>query len=158
MRNSRSGGKNSRGIAGSGDMIRKKPGRSKDPAMGPTQRQLRVGERMRHILADVLRRGELYDPALSNAHMITVTAVDIGPDLKNAIAFIMPLGGKDADIIVEALNRASGYFRTAVGSELDLRHAPKISFRVDHSFERVAHIDNLLRRYDVRKDVEDDNE
>lgn len=120
----------------------------------PGQRQLRVGERMRHILADVLRRGDLYDPALANASMITVTAVDIGPDLKNAIAYIMPLGGKDAETIVEALNRASGYFRTAIGTELDLRYAPKISFKIDHSYEQSAKIEGLLRSSTVRRDVE----
>lgn len=119
----------------------------------PTQRQLRVGERIRHILAEVLRRGELYDPVLEGANLITVTSVDIGPDLKHANAYIMPLGGKNADEIVHALNRASGYFRTQIGNDLDLRYAPKISFRIDHSFEQMAHIDKLLRQDTVQRDL-----
>jgi ribosome-binding factor A len=124
----------------------------------PGQRQLRVGERIRHILADVLRRGDLHDPVLANASMITVTAVEIGPDLKHATAYVMPLGGKNADMIVEALNRASGYFRSEIGPELDLRYAPKVSFRIDHSFEQAAHIESILRQDRVRKDVTADEE
>ena len=73
----------------------------------PGQRQLRVGERIRHILADVLREGSLHDPALAQSNLITVTAVDIGPDLQHAIAYVMPLGGKNAEAIVEALNRCA---------------------------------------------------
>lgn len=117
------------------------------------QRQLRVGERMRHILAGVLRRGDLYDPALGDASLITVSAVDIGPDLKHAVAFVMPLGGKNTSAVVEALNRASGYFRTEVGRELDLRHAPKISFKADSTFDRIAQIEELLNREEVARDL-----
>ena len=124
----------------------------------PGQRQLRVGERIRHILAEVLRRGELHDPIISGAGMITVTAVEIGPDLKHATAYVMPLGGKNAPAVVEALNRASGYFRTEVSPELDLRYAPKISFRVDHSFETAAHIESILRQDRVQKDVQADDD
>ena len=126
----------------------------------PGQRQLRVGERIRHILADVLSRGHLTDPVLVHANMITVTAVEIGPDLKHATAYVMPLGGKNKEAVVHALNRASGFFRTEIGHDLDLHYTPKISFRVDNSFENAAHIENLLRQDRVRKDVtaEDDEE
>lgn len=126
----------------------------------PGQRQLRVGERIRHILASVLHRGDLHDPVLAQASLITVTAVEIGPDLKHATAYVMPLGGKNAEPIVHALNRASGYFRTEIGHELDLHYTPKISFRLDESFENAAHIENLLRQERVRKDVtaDDDDE
>ncbi|MDI1227258.1 MAG: 30S ribosome-binding factor RbfA [bacterium] len=119
----------------------------------PGQRQLRVAERMRHILSAVLRRGELHDPVLAQASLITITAVEIGPDLKHATAYVMPLGGKNADEIVHALNRASGYFRSQIGPELDLRYAPKVSFRFDHSFENAAHIEGILRQDRVQKDV-----
>ena len=130
---------------------------SKSP---PGQRQLRVGERLRHILAEVLRRGDLHDPMLAQASLITVTAVEIGPDLKHATAYVMPLGGKNAEEIVHALNRASGYFRTEIGRDLDLHYTPKVSFRIDQSFENAAHIENLLRQDRVRKDVtaDDDDE
>jgi ribosome-binding factor A len=132
-------------------MGRSKSGASKSP---PGQRQLRVGERLRHILADILRRGQLRDPALAEAHLITVTAVDIGPDLQHANAYVMPLGGNNADEVVKALNRAAGYFRTEMASELDLRYTPKVSFRIDKSFDEADHIDRLLRQEAVRRDVE----
>lgn len=120
----------------------------------PGQRQLRVGERLRHLLADILRRGELRDPLLAKAHMITVTAVDIGPDLQHANAYVMPLGGDNADEIVKALNKAAGYFRSALAAELDLRYTPKVSFRIDKSFDEADHIGRLLRRSEVRRDIE----
>lgn len=124
----------------------------------PGQRQLRVGERIRHLLAGILQRGDLHDPDLGRANFITVTAVDIGPDLQHAIAYVMPLGGKDADKVVAALNRAAGYFRTEVGADLELRYTPKIFFRIDDSFEQAAHIENLLRQEKVRKDIEKEDE
>jgi len=130
--------------------MKRRPTQNRKP---PGQRQLRVGERIRHILADVLRRGDLHDPLLADAAMITVTAVELGPDLKHATAYIMPLGGKNAPGVVEALNKASGYFRAQVAPELDLRYSPKISFRIDHSFEQAAHIDKILRQERVQKDI-----
>lgn len=120
----------------------------------PGQRQLRVGERIRHILSDVMRRGGLRDPALQNTGMITVTAVDIGPDLQHAAVFVMPLGGENAGEIVDALNRAAGFFRSEMAREMDLRYTPKLTFKIDRSFDEAAHIDKLLGRYEVRKDVE----
>lgn len=130
---------------------RSKSGASKSP---PGQRQLRVGERLRHILADILRQGQLRDPALSEAHLVTVTAVDIGPDLQHATAYVMPLGGNNADEVVKALNRASGYFRSEMASQLELRYTPKVSFRIDNTFDEADHIDRLLRQEAVRRDVE----
>jgi ribosome-binding factor A len=123
----------------------------------PGQRQLRVGERIRHILADVLRRGDLYDPALANASLISITAVEIGPDLKHATAYVMPLGGKDGPEIVSALNRAQGYFRSALAPEMDLRYTPKVSFRLDNSFENASHIEGILRQDRVRRDIDADS-
>lgn len=119
----------------------------------PGQRQLRVGERIRHILSEVLMRGDIHEPFLEKSSMITVTSVDIGPDLQHANAYVMPLGGKNVKEIVEALNKISGYFRTEVSKKLDLRYAPKISFRVDHSFEQVDHIERLLRQDAVQRDL-----
>lgn len=119
----------------------------------PGQRQLRVAERIRHILSDVMRQGGLRDPDLQNTGMITVTAVDIGPDLQHAAVYVMPLGGENAKTIVEALNRASGFFRSELAHELDLRYTPKITFKIDRSFDEAAHIDKLLGRYEVRKDT-----
>lgn len=130
---------------------RSKSGASKSP---PGQRQLRVGERLRHVLADILRQGQLRDPVLSDAHLVTVTTVDIGPDLQHATAYVMPLGGHNADEIVKALNRASGYFRSEMAAQLELRYTPKVSFRIDNTFDEADHIDRLLRQEAVRRDVE----
>jgi len=132
----------------------------KSGAQPPGQRQLRVGERIRHILSDVMRHGGMRDPDLQNTALITVTAVDIGPDLQNAVAYVMPLGGENADAIVAALNRAAGFFRSEMAAQLDLRYTPKVSFKIDRSFDEAAHIDKLLGRYEVRKDTgknEDDD-
>jgi len=120
----------------------------------PGQRQLRVGERVRHILARILRDGQWNDPALENASLISVTEVSVSPDLKNATAYVMPLGGRDAQPIVKALNRAAGYFRAELGGELGLRYTPKVIFKADDSFDNALHIESLLRQERVRKDVE----
>lgn len=129
---------------------KKNPGATKPPG----QRQLRVAERIRHLLADVMLQGNFYDPDLAQSSMISVTAVDIGPDLQHANAYIMPLGGKDKDKVLAALNRASGYFRSAIAPKMDLRYTPKISFRIDNSFEESDRINRLLNQEQVRKDLD----
>lgn len=121
--------------------------------VGPNQRQLRVGERIRHILAQIMLQGNLHDPALAQANLISVTAVDIGPDLKNATAYVMPLGGKNAGPIVEALNRAAGYFRSQMAPELDLRYTPRVSFRIDNSFDEADRVSRLLNQERVQRDL-----
>jgi ribosome-binding factor A len=138
--------------------MKRRSGQSSSP---PGQRPLRVAERIRHILADILRRGDLHDPDLGQSSLITVTGCDIGPDLKHATAYIMPLGGKDAEKVAAALNRASGYLRGEVGRELELRYAPKIFFRVDNSFAEVEKVERLLSQEAVRRDLDkndDDHE
>ena len=117
------------------------------------QRRLRVGERMRHILSQVLRRGNFNDPHLSDVNTLSVTAVDVSPDLKNAVAFVMPLGGKHGDLVVAALNRAAGFLRSAVAPELDLRYTPKISFRLDNSFDEAERVARLLNQERVQRDL-----
>ena len=118
-----------------------------------SQRQLRVAEQIRHSLVDMLQREQFRDPVLAEANWITVTAVEIGPDLKHATAFVMPLGGKNADVLLEALNRAAGFFRSAIAAKMDLRYAPKVSFRLDHSFDEASRIESLLRQDNVQKDL-----
>src|SRR5690606_18655438 len=90
----------------------------------PGQRQLRVGEQVRHALTRILREGKFRDPDLSAPEMVTVTAVELGPDLKHAHVYVMPLGGKDIDKTVAALNRAAAYMRGELGKALDLRNTP----------------------------------
>lgn len=117
------------------------------------QRQLRVGELIRHALAEILTRGDVHDPALE-ATVVTVPEVRMTPDLKLATAFVMPLGGKDADTVVAALERHKPYIRGEIAHRINLRYAPELRFRLDRSFEEGAHIDALLRSPTVRRDLE----
>jgi len=118
----------------------------------PSQRQLRVGESLRHALVDVLAQGGLRDPALRDKS-ITVSEIRVSPDLKNAKAFIMPLGGDDVEEIVAALKRAAPYLRGAVARITTLKHTPKFSFEIDRTFMRVDEIGDLLRRPQVARDL-----
>ena len=119
----------------------------------PSQRQLRVGEEIRHAIAALIERGAMKDPELRDVP-VTVTEVRISPDLRNAQVFVTPLGGGDTARIVAALNRAAPYFRAQVASSLRLKFAPRISFAADTSFEQATKIDAILRRPHVRQDIE----
>ncbi len=110
----------------------------------PSQRQLRVGEELRHALAAVLERGEVRDPGLKGTS-VTVTEVRISPDLRNATAFVLPLGGGDAAAVVAALTRARPFLRRRMARDVKLRHAPDISFQADTSFDTAGHIEALLK-------------
>jgi ribosome-binding factor A len=121
---------------------------------GHSQRQLRVGEEIRHLLAELLERGNMHDPELRDAS-ITVTSVDVSPDLRNATAFVMPLGGRDSARLLAALRRAAPWFRARVGEKAGLRTAPEIRFQLDTTFDEADKIDALLRRPDVARDIED---
>jgi ribosome-binding factor A len=122
-------------------------------ASGPTQRQLRVGEELRHTLVEVLREGHARDPGLQNLN-VTVTEVRVSPDLKNATAFVMTLGGENAAEAAAALNHAAAYFRSQLAHRINLRYAPAIHFVLDTSFSNAERIDNLLRASAVRRDLE----
>ncbi len=125
----------------------------KAAASGPSQRQLRVGELVRHALAEILQRGDVPDPDLGRA-VITVPEVRMSPDLKLATAYVMPLGGKDAEKIVAVLERNRKFLRGEVGHRLDLRSIPELRFRVDTSFDEGTRMDALLNSPEVRRDVE----
>jgi ribosome-binding factor A len=118
-----------------------------------SQRQLRVGEEVRHCLSRILARGELRDPDLDEVSL-TVTEVRISPDLKNATAFVIPLGGHGAEKAVAALNRASGFLRGRLGREVFLKYTPRLSFQTDNSFDEAERIGKLLRRPKVKHDLE----
>jgi len=122
-------------------------------AKGPSQRQLRVGELIRHKLAEMLARGEIYDDVLAS-HVVTITEVRMSPDLRLATAYVMPLGGKDTKIVLEALTRNSKFIRGEISHAVDLRVAPEVRFREDETFEEVSRIDRLLHSDKVRRDVE----
>lgn len=122
------------------------------PSKGPTQRQLRVAEEIRHILADILRRGELRDPLLSGTP-ITISEVRISPDLKNATAFCMPLGGQNRKEVLAALNRCRAFVRGQIGGRLNLRYTPDVRFQEDETFEEAERVDRLLQTDKVRRDL-----
>ncbi|MDG3440303.1 30S ribosome-binding factor RbfA [Nitrospirillum amazonense] len=122
----------------------------------PSQRQLRVGEELRHALADILRRADFRDPDLHDLN-VTVSEVRISPDLKNATAFVMPLGGGHPEQI-KALNRVSAYLRSQVAKAMRLQHVPRLSFQVDVSFDYAQRIDQLLHRPDVQRDLDHDHD
>jgi ribosome-binding factor A len=124
---------------------------------GPSQRQLRVGELVRHALAEILQRGDIPDPVLGRA-VITIPEVKMSPDMKLATAYVMPLGGKDADKIVKALAKNKAYLRGALGKRVELRSVPDLRFMVDTSFDLGAKMDALLDRPEVRRDVESKRE
>jgi ribosome-binding factor A len=119
----------------------------------PSQRQLRVGELVRHALAEILQRGEVHDPALE-ATVVTVPEVRMSPDLRLATAYVMPLGGKDTETVLAALDRNKKFLRGEVAHRVNLRYAPELRFRLDTSFEEGERVDALLRSPAVRRDVE----
>ena len=121
----------------------------------PSVRQLRVGEELRHALAEVLGRGELRDPKL-RGRAITVTEVRASPDLKRAMAFVTPLGDESTDPeILTALGRASSYLQGEIGRRIRLKFTPRLSFEFDDRFEYASKIDNLLRKPGVSRDLAD---
>ena len=114
-------------------------------SQGPSQRQLRMGELLRHSLAEIMARGEFRDPVLASAH-VTVTEVRPSPDLKNATVFVTPLGGEDADAVVKALERARGYLRAQIATKLEAKFTPDLSFKADTSFAVAERIERLLAK------------
>ncbi|PXA99771.1 30S ribosome-binding factor RbfA [Nostoc sp. 3335mG] len=125
--------------------------------MGPSQRMLRVGELVRHALAEIFARGEIEDEALAGA-VVTVPEVRMTPDLKLANAYVMPLGGAHADEIVAALNRHHKFIRGRIAPRINMKYAPDIRFFVDDTFEEAGRIDALLRSERVRRDLEADGD
>ena len=109
-----------------------------------SQRQLRVGEELRHLISNALHRETFYDAVLESNN-ITVTEVNVSPDLKNAKVFIMPLGGENKIEVLESLNRIKGYIQKIISSEIQLRQIPRLSFVIDTTFEYANKIDNIIK-------------
>ncbi|WP_288587879.1 30S ribosome-binding factor RbfA [uncultured Methylobacterium sp.] len=127
--------------------------RKPQESAGPSQRQQRVAELVRHALAEVLSRGDILDPVL-NQHVITVPEVRMSPDLKLATAYVMPLGGQDERPVIEALERNKKVLRQEVARRVVLKFAPDLRFRRDETFDEAARIDALLRSDKVQRDLE----
>lgn len=124
---------------------------------GPSQRQLRVGEAVRHALVDILRRADFHDPDVAReAGRVTVTEVRMSPDLKAARVFVMPLGGEDVAGSLATLRKAAPAMRAQLARTLDLRTVPRLAFEADTSFDHAQRIANLLRAPDVARDLEDE--
>jgi ribosome-binding factor A len=119
-----------------------------------SQRQLRVGEELRHALARLLRPGELHDPALFDAN-VTVTEVQLSPDLRNATAFVMPLGGSNTADIVAGLRRSAPYLKGQIARMVQLRRVPNLSFALDSAFDSADRIAAVLHSEAVARDLQD---
>jgi ribosome-binding factor A len=135
-------------------MSRRHSSRSSSPQQdhGPSQRQLRVGEMLRHALSDILREREIRDPDLEGVS-VTVTQVKPSPDMRHATVFVEPLGGKNADAIVEALNRHRGFLRGELGHSIELKFTPELRFVEDTSFAEAQRIEQILHSERVARDL-----
>jgi ribosome-binding factor A len=131
-------------------MNRKKPSTDRH---NTSQRQLRVGELIRHAMAEMLTRGDVHDPVLEG-HMITVPEVQLTSDLRQATIYVMPLAGRDQAEVLAALERNKKYLRGEIARRVNLKFAPEIRFRIDERFEEAERIEKLLRTPEVRRDLE----
>ena len=122
--------------------------RTKKDNTTKSQRQLRVGEELRHLISNALHRETFYDVVLESNN-ITVTEVNVSPDLKNAKVYIMPLGGENKIEVLESLNKIKGYIQKLISSEIQLRQIPRLSFVIDTTFEYANKIDNIIKN--IRK-------
>jgi ribosome-binding factor A len=120
-----------------------------------SQRQLRVGELVRHAVAEMLARGDVHDPVLEG-HMITVPEVRMAPDLRLATIYVMPLGGRDQTAVIDALERNKKYLRGEIARRVNLKFAPDLRFRIDERFDEAERIEKLLRTPEVQRDLDPD--
>ena len=128
----------------------------KSSGPGGSQRQLRVGEIIRHAVAEILSQGSVHDPELEG-HIVTVPEVRMSPDLKLATIYVMPLGGRDTDIVLAALERNRKFLRGEVARRVNLKFAPDVRFRVDDRFDEAERIEKLLRTPAVQIDLAPDS-
>jgi ribosome-binding factor A len=131
--------------------------RDRQSSAGPSQRALRVGELIRHAISDLLTRGEVHDPVLEG-HLITVPEVRMSPDLRLATIYVMPLGGRDVKLVIEALERNKRFLRGEISRHVNLKFAPDIRFRADERFDEAERIEKLLRTPAIQRDLKRDEE
>ena len=123
----------------------------------PSQRQLKVGETIRHALAEIFARGEIVDEVLDQ-YSLTVSEVRMTPDLKLATVYVMPLGGRDTDVVIEALERNKKFLRGEVARRVNLKFSPDLRFRADERFDEAERIEKLLRTPAVQRDLAPDSD
>ena len=121
---------------------------------GRSVRVLRVGEQVRHILSDILMRGDVHDDVLAK-HQVSVTEVRMSPDLRHATVFVKPLHGKDEEVVLKALRTNTAYLQREVATRVKMKYAAKLKFLADESFDEGTHIDQLLRDPKVARDLDD---
>src|ERR1700756_1839834 len=124
----------------------------KNSTAGGSQRQLRVGEAVRHAVADILAHGNVHDSDLEG-HIITVPEVRMSPDLKLATIYVMPLGGRDTGLVLAALERNKKFLRGEVARRVNLKFSPDVRFRADERFDEAERIEKLLRTPAVQRDI-----
>ncbi len=129
----------------------------RDSGGGGSQRQLRVGELIRHALAELLARGDVHDPVIEG-HLITVPEVRLTADLRLATIYVMPLAGKDSDEVIAAFERNKNFLRAEIAHRVNLKFAPDIRFRIDERFDEAERIDRLLHSPAVARDLKKDDE
>ena len=138
---------------------RRPPARGGHAQAGPSQRQLRVGEALRHALAEVLNRNEIRDPDLDGVS-VTITQVKPSPDMRYATVYCEPLGGENAKAVVNALNRHKGFLRGEMGHRITMKFTPELRFVEDESFAEAQKIEDILKSPAVQRDLaaRDENE
>ena len=119
---------------------------------GPSVRVLRVGEQVRHLLSEILARGDVHDDVLAT-HPVSITEVRMSPDLRHATVFVKPLLGKDEEAVLKALRTNTAYLQKSVASKVRMKYAAKLKFLADESFDEASHIDKLLRDPKVMRDL-----
>src|SRR6185437_5747843 len=129
----------------------------RDQAPGGSPRQLRVGELVRHAIADMLTRGDIHDPMIER-HMITIPEVRVTADLRLATIYVMPLGGRDAEDVVAAFEHHKKFLRAEIAHRINLKFAPDIRFRVDDRFAEAERIEKLLHSPEVQRDLKHDED
>jgi ribosome-binding factor A len=115
-------------------------------------RLLRVGEQVRHVLSEILQRGDVHDATLAK-HLVTVTEVRMSPDLRHATVFVKPLLGRDEAAVLKALRTNTAYLQREVAARVQNKYAAKLKFLADESFDEGTHIDTLLRKPAVARDL-----
>ena len=126
-----------------------------DSTQEKSVRTLRVGEQVRHILSEILQRGDVHDDTLAS-HMVSITEVRMSPDLRHATVFVKPLLGKDEEAVLKALRTNTAYLQREVARRVSMKYAAKLKFIADESFDEGSHIDTLLRNPHVARDLDGD--
>jgi len=127
--------------------------RHTEQSQGPSVRVLRVGEQVRHVLSEILARGDVHDDVLAS-HPVSVTEVRMSPDLRHATVFVKPLLGRDEEAVIKALRTNTAYLQREVAHRIRMKYAAKLKFLPDESFDEASHIDALLRDPKVARDLE----